>query len=226
MTYTTRVTACLVSALLFQGSAGLAQDREIRTERIRFAAGSTGTTLHGTITGYEIVDYIVGAEAGQTMIVNMITASSANYFNLMAPGETEIAVFNGSIDENAYVGRLPESGDYTIRVYQMRSAARRQETAEYTLSVEITSADYADALAGGPDFWEVHTAGGAGAADLHGTPSQSAPVVTTLPAGTVLRNMGCRIAEGQSWCSVERADDSSVTGWCVLAYKLSDSRTL
>ncbi len=218
MTSCTRVGASLVTALLFQGSVGLAQDREIHMERVRFAAGTTGTTLHGTITGDGIVDYVLSAEAGQTMIVNMTTTSGANYFNLMAPGETEIAFFNGSINENAYVGRLPESGDYTIRVYQMRSAARRQETADYTLTVEITSADYADGLAGGPDFYEVRTADGAGPAELYEAPSPAAAVAVALPPGAVLRNMGCRIAEGQRWCSVERADDSSIKGWVLGEY--------
>ena len=107
------------------GSLTLAQAGDIRTERVQFAAGTTGTTIEGRITGYEIVDYKLGAQAGQRMIATMTTDSGANYFNLMAPGETEVAFFNGSIGENSFDGSLPESGDYTIRVYQMRSAARR-----------------------------------------------------------------------------------------------------
>ena len=109
------------------------------------------------------MDYQLGAQAGQTMIVNMTTDSGANYFNLLAPGETEVAFFNGSINDNSFVGPLLESGDYTIRVYQMRSAARRGETANYTLKIEITSADYGesgnvepqpptDALVSGTEF--------------------------------------------------------------------------
>jgi len=132
----------LAAAAVVSGSAGLEQEQEIRTERIEFEAGATGTRIQGSITGYGIVDYRLGARAGQTMVVNMTTSSGANYFNVLAPGETEVAFFNGSINANAYAGRLSESGDYTIRVYQMRSAARRQETARYTLNVEITSADH------------------------------------------------------------------------------------
>lgn len=186
----------------------------MRTERVRFERGSTTATLRGRITGYEIVDYMVGAEAGQTMIVNMTTESGANYFNLMAPGETEVAFFNGSINDNSYVGRLAETGDYTIRVYQMRSAARRQETANYTLNVEIASADYADGLSGGPDFWQVSTAGG-GKADMHETPSDNSGVMDSLGDGTTLRNRGCRISEGRRWCSVESLGDPPTRGWVV-----------
>ena len=116
----------------------LAQDREIRTERVEFPAGSTGTTINASLTGYEIVDYVVRAQADQIMVVEMKTDSGANYFNLMAPGETEVAFFNGSIQENSFSGPLSTNGDYTIRVYQMRSAARRNETASYTIDIEIS----------------------------------------------------------------------------------------
>lgn len=214
MGFKTLLVVSLAAATLCLGSSGLAQAQDIRTERVRFAADATGTTIEGRITGYEIVDYKLGARAGQTMTAKMTTDGGANYFNLLAPGETEVAFFNGSLGENAYTGRLPESGDYTIRVYQMRSAARRQETANYTLNVEIASADYADGLSGGPDFWQVSTAGG-GKADMHETPSDNSGVMDSLGDGTTLRNRGCRISEGRRWCSVESLGDPPTRGWVV-----------
>lgn len=36
----------------------------IRTERVQFARGATSATIRGSIKGYDIVDYIVGARAG------------------------------------------------------------------------------------------------------------------------------------------------------------------
>ena len=138
------------------GSPERAAGDDIRTERVQFDRGTTGTKIEGHITGYETVDYKLGASAGQRMVVTMTTDNGANYFNLLAPGETEVAFFNGSMNENSFVGSLPESGDYTIRVYQMRSAARRNETATYRLDVEITSAndaeDPTDALVPGTKF--------------------------------------------------------------------------
>jgi hypothetical protein len=47
-------------------------------------------------------------------------------------------MFNASVSQNQYEGALPASGDYKIRVYMMRSAARRSEAASYTLTVGIT----------------------------------------------------------------------------------------
>lgn len=144
MGYASLSSAALATAVVFSATLGLAQDREIQTERIQFEPGTTGTAIQGSITGYEIVDYKLGARAGQAMTVTMATDNTANYFNLMAPGETEVAFFNGSVNENSYEGTLPETGDYTIRVYLMRSAARRPETANFTLTLEIAASDSGD----------------------------------------------------------------------------------
>ena len=111
---------------------------EIRTERVHFARGATGTVVEGAITGYQTVDYVLGASEGQLLRVRMTTDNTASYFNLMAPGETEVAFFNGSTSENRYEGALPTSGDFRIRVYMMRSAARRNERAKYRLEIGVT----------------------------------------------------------------------------------------
>jgi len=111
---------------------------DIRVERVQFAPGTTSDVIEDSIRGYETVDYRLGAQAGQYMNVSMATDNGANYFNIMAPGETEVAFFNGSIVGNQYEGALPATGDYTIRVYMMRSAARRNEVANYRLEMVIS----------------------------------------------------------------------------------------
>jgi hypothetical protein len=111
---------------------------DIRTQRVKFAHGASSAVVEGSITGYQIVDYVLGASKGQHMNVSMATHNYAAYFNIMAPGEKEVAFFNGSVSENQYEGELPANGDYTIRVYMMRSAARRNETARYRLEMIIS----------------------------------------------------------------------------------------
>lgn len=113
---------------------------EIRSERVIFSKGETATTIKGKIKGYEIVDYKVRARATQSMVVNLETDNLSNYFNILAPGEAEVAFFVGSVAGNRFEGGLPKSGDYTIRVYLMRNAARRDATANYRLEVAITTA--------------------------------------------------------------------------------------
>ncbi|MEB3359444.1 MAG: MliC family protein [Synechococcales bacterium] len=119
-----------------QPSSTTAQaSRDIRVERVQFASGATSAVVENSITGYEIIDYVLNAQAGQYANISMATDNAANYFNILAPGETEVAMFNGSSGENQYEGILPESGDYRIRVYMMRSAARRNEVANYRLEM-------------------------------------------------------------------------------------------
>jgi hypothetical protein len=114
--------ACLLLGAMTAATALLAAD-EMRTERVQFSKGSSSAVVNGQIKGYQSVDYVLGARAGQSMSVRMTTDNSANYFNILAPGETEVAFFNGSTSSNQYSGKLPANGDYRIRVYLMRSAA-------------------------------------------------------------------------------------------------------
>jgi hypothetical protein len=131
--------AALVLTLLLTALSPLAgAEGDIRTERVHFAKGATSAVVEGTLRGRETVDYVVGASKGQYMNVSMATRHLATYFNILAPGETEVGFFNGSLSENQYEGVLPTTGDYRIRVYMMRSAARRNEKADYRLEMIIT----------------------------------------------------------------------------------------
>ncbi len=114
-----------------------------RTERVQFPRGSTGTTISDSITGYEAVEYLVGAQAGQEMTVVLKSDHLSTYINVFEPGTkpgTDEAISIGSDDGTRYEGTLPSDGDYLIQVYMMRSAARRGEVAHYALDVSITGA--------------------------------------------------------------------------------------
>lgn len=118
-----------------QTSSIIAQAQDgIRTERVQFAPGMTGTTIEGSIQGYEAVDYLLNVRAGQLMAVNLTTDNGANYFTILTPTEVSL----GSVSQSQYQGTLPMSGDYRIRVYIMRNAARRNERANYRLGVTIS----------------------------------------------------------------------------------------
>ncbi|MBW2428811.1 MAG: hypothetical protein JRF56_07630 [Deltaproteobacteria bacterium] len=130
-------TSLLATSFAFLASFAIAQT-DIRTERVRFEKGANSAIVEGSITGYETVDYILGAQKGQYMNVSMATDNSANCFNILAPGENQVAMFNGSIAGNQYEGTLPKSGDYKVRVYMMRSAARRNEVANFRLEMIIS----------------------------------------------------------------------------------------
>ncbi len=131
------VIAVIVVSLL---SPMATSARDIRTETIHFAKGRSEATVSDRIQGYAAVDYVLRASAGQSMRVSLQSDNTAAYFNVLPPGSADVAMFVGSISGNQFSGTLPESGDYTVRVYMMRNAARRNETADYTLTVDITGA--------------------------------------------------------------------------------------
>lgn len=110
----------------------------IQSKPVQFAKGHSSTTIQGTIKGDQTIDYTLRAKAGQTMSVMLKTGNDANYFNVLPPGSNDVAIFVGSINGNQWSGTLPADGEYKLRVYLMRSAARRNETANYTLTVGIT----------------------------------------------------------------------------------------
>lgn len=129
---------------------------EIRQERVQFKTGAVSAVVEGSIAGYETIDYVLSAKEGQYMNVSMATDNTSNYFNVLAPGENETAMFNSSMAENQFEGTLPKSGDYKIRVYMMRSAARENEVANYRLEMIITdsseNSNNSDALVEGTNY--------------------------------------------------------------------------
>jgi len=130
----------LLSALAFLLllSFPVAHADEILTQAVQFEKGHSSATIEGTVKGYQTIDYTLRARAGQNMKVALKTSNGANYFNVLPPGSNDAAIFIGSSDGNDWAGVLPADGDYKVRVYLMRSAARRNEVADYTLTVSIT----------------------------------------------------------------------------------------
>ena len=123
----------LLAALVFSGSVSAEQN--IPTERVEFEPGKNSWVTEDTLTGYEIIDYVLEAQEGQFVNISMATRHTSTYFNILAPGEDAVAIFNGSVNENQYEGNLPYSGEYKIRVYMMRSAARRHQIADFRLEI-------------------------------------------------------------------------------------------
>ena len=112
-------------------------ETDIRRETVHFEKGKDSTVVKGRIKGYETIDYQLNARAGQTLEVTLKTSNRSNYFNVLQPGE-ESALFVGSTSGDHFSGVLPKNGDYSLRLYLMRNAARRNEVANYSLSVRIT----------------------------------------------------------------------------------------
>ena len=129
------LVACVLAGS-FLGATLASAEVQIRQEQIQFEKGASGTTITGRIRGYQGVDYQLRARTGQSLVVNFKPSNLSAYFNILPPG-TDAAIFVGSTSGNRFEAELPADGVYTIRVYLMRNAARRNETARYTLEVSI-----------------------------------------------------------------------------------------
>jgi hypothetical protein len=150
----------MACALVTTSSWAFAADG-IETRPLQFAKGASSATVKGSLAGDKTIDYKLRAKAGQTMTVRLKSSNAANYFNVLPPGSKDVAIFVGSTGGNEWTGPLSAEGEYTIRAYLMRSAARRNEAANYTLTVGITgSAEASAALGAAP----------VGAAKVKGTP--------------------------------------------------------
>jgi hypothetical protein len=131
----TAAAAAIIAALVLAGTA--AASAGIRQEPVQFAKGSSSTVITGQIKGDTTIDYVVRAAAGQTLSVKLQKSNGQNYFNVLPPGSTGSAMFVGDSGEN-YSGTVPADGDYAVRVYLMRPAARRGESSSYTLTIAVT----------------------------------------------------------------------------------------
>ena len=133
------IVAATAAAITFaQALVGVAAaDAGIRQEKVLFAKGASSAVIKGQLKGDAIVDYTVRAAAGQTLAVDLKKSNPQNYFNVMPPGSAGSAMFVGDTGEN-YSGVLPADGEYTVRVYLMRAAARRGETSAYTITIRVT----------------------------------------------------------------------------------------
>ena len=110
-----------------------------RKERVTFVKGASSATLKGALKGGADVDYLVRAAAGQTLQVKLQGTNPQNDFNVLPPGSANVAMYVSSMTgERSWSGVLPADGDYAIRVYLMRPAARRNESSRYTLTVGVT----------------------------------------------------------------------------------------
>lgn len=124
--------AAITASLTFGIAApSLAQAHTV----VHFAPGNDNAFMRSSIAGDQYHDYILGARAGQTLGVSLITDGNA-YFNILPPGSDQ-AIYNSSTSGNDGSVKLPRNGDYTVRVYLMGGSRDSNRTVPFKLSVAI-----------------------------------------------------------------------------------------
>lgn len=142
---------------------------EMKTERVTIRAGQSSAEISRSIRGRETIDFLVNAREGQRLVVSMTSNNASANFNLIAPGEQDVAFYIGSNSSpvNSFNGTVPRSGDVRIRVYLYRAAALRGERADFKVSLLVTGA-------------------ASGAAQLPGTTPETGGVAGQLPADNLV----------------------------------------
>jgi hypothetical protein len=116
------VTLLLLTALVVPAQGD-------RTRRVRFARGRTTTVIKDAVVRGTRDRYILGARAGQTLIVHITSLENNAVFDIYARGGKR--VLDGAQETTDWTGELPRSGDYVIEVGGTRG------NATYTLEVTI-----------------------------------------------------------------------------------------
>ncbi len=218
----TGVLFLVATGLMAAVFPGVSDAQSIRTERVSFAPGTSGSTIQTRLVGDGIVDYVLNVRGGQRMVVDMSTTNPGAYFNVQPAGNPE-AIHIGSVAGNHFDGTLPTGGDWVVRVFLIRAAARRGEVADVTLSLHVGGAgqtahasDFADGDAGGPDYWQVSGVSGSHL-NVRGGPGTSHQVIARVVNGQVFRNLGCRTSGGDRWCHVA-SGNGLLSGWVAGRY--------
>lgn len=128
-----------VLVLLLLVLAGAANADEGKVVPVHFAAGKSAATVNGTVRGHGYVDYQIDSRAGQLLSVDLKSKHTQCFFNVLPPGSRDVALYNSSNSGNKLSKRLlPADGNYTVRVYLMRAAAGRDETAQFSVQLSVT----------------------------------------------------------------------------------------
>ncbi|SFZ84657.1 SH3 domain-containing protein [Devosia enhydra] len=215
--------AALAMAVIAAPIGASAQERSVE---VRFPRGASGTTITDTIVGNQAVNYRIGVSAGQKMSVNLDVDNASAYFNITAPGASA-ALYNGSISGNGTSVDIPSSGTYVITVYLMRNAARRNERANYSLTLYVEGRAAAApaplpshaANPTGPSQWVVQGLNG-GTLNVRSSASTTGAVVGKLVDGDRADNLGCQAGSDQQWCRIHTS--WGLTGWVAARYLHED----
>lgn len=132
---TSLISAAAVALMLVTASSALSQTKRID---VKFKPGTSGATYTNSVTGYGTVEFVVKANAGQTMSVKLSSANSSLYFNVSKSGSPE-ALADAARDATEWTGQLPETGEYVVRVYLFRNAARTtKRPVKFNLRLDIS----------------------------------------------------------------------------------------
>ncbi len=214
-----RLFAIIIALLLAFPAALHAQGIEQRD--FQFQGDSAQAVINGVIAGRQRIDHGFDARRGQTVSVRFQPSNAAAFFDVIAPSGRALYVGQAQDSPGRFNAKLAETGEFAIRVYLRRDAARRGETSRFRLSVSLTGGTPPPPPPeepfveddGGPDFYVVAGLRPGDRLNMRRDPSAASPALASFRNGTILRNLGCRRTAAQRWCNVEDPARRGRSGW-------------
>jgi hypothetical protein len=118
--------------------AGAGAQPPVPATVVRFVPGTSSVSINGQLKGPEddARDYVVRAEGGQTLGVRLQRASPETYFVVLHPYGDKVYGNEGD-QRTSWSDRLVDGGDYRVRVYLAREAARQAKGSAFTLVIDL-----------------------------------------------------------------------------------------
>ena len=127
-----RVTRRMLATLVICAFAAGSVVADGVTKKVRFARGTSSTTIRGAVIRGDRDRYTVGAKAGQTMTVKITSVEKNAVFQICFAGEQEcLPGASEGDDAMKWSGQLPVDNEYVIVVGGTRG------NATYTLTISI-----------------------------------------------------------------------------------------
>jgi hypothetical protein len=165
-------------------------------ETLRFRPGSETTTVRGIVAGRIGVSYRVEARAGQRMSVTLRGSNKFLYFNVIDPRGRTIAR-----EETRWSDQLRASGSFRIQIYLLRSEARRNTFAPFTLEVRLGGRGMPPKDGPGRLTYRVVGVPFDDVLNMRERPNPRSFPVGEIPFdATGIRGLGCN--EDNTWCRV------------------------
>lgn len=115
---------------------------------VSFRKGTTAGTYNGSVKGAGYVDYLVRANVGQTMTVNLSRRSGDYpYFNILLNGGEE-AIADNAREVTEWKGELPSTGVYAIRVYMAKAGRLAGRTSNFRITISVKNNASASSASG------------------------------------------------------------------------------
>ena len=124
-------------ALAIAAAAPWATAQEFeRRIAVTLDATNPARTWEDAISDFEAVAYVVPLRQGQKLHLLLASNNASNCFDVYAPGASK-PVYVGGESGNAHAVQAQVAGDYVIRVYLLRLAARDGQSAQYALEMKL-----------------------------------------------------------------------------------------